>query len=330
MAAPWGRPPANFVEIAAKYPTPMFYRSMDGGRTWQEQGRMNMDWEIPGMISDGGISFIRLQDGRLAFLSHRHVEGLSGGGLPVISFSSDNGLTWSSAKVLGSTEGVWYVMNDRIVQLSNGRIVIPVSHMPKDFGSNEGGRNISLCLFSDDGGVNWEKSCKHASLKDERGMAEPCIAEIEENELIMLSRTGKGCIYRSWSADGGETWSNPEPTLLIAACSPLTLKILPDGRLIVFYNHAEPFKDGAFFPRTPLAYSISSDKGRSWSAPIIVDDEGMEFNDRQNIYPSVCFTKEGMLVIWSTHFANPLGGFNNENKEVWKIGGGKRAILAYP
>ena len=58
MAAPWGRPPTNFEQLAAKYPVPVLYRSKDGGRTWKEDGRMKISWKLPGMISDGGISFL--------------------------------------------------------------------------------------------------------------------------------------------------------------------------------------------------------------------------------------------------------------------------------
>jgi len=106
------------------------------------------------------------------------------------------------------------------------------------------------------------------------------------------------------------------------------LKTLPDGRLIVFYNHAAPIKAGAFFPRTPLCYAVSGDGGKTWSPPVIVDDEGVVGKDRQNIYPSICFTREGMLVMWSTHGADPKGSFGGQRDA--KIGGGKRAILAMP
>lgn len=330
MAAPWGRPPTNFGQLAAEFPVPMLYRSTDGGRTWKEEGYMKMSWNLSGMISDGGISFLRLKDGRLAFVAHRHVKGLDGGGLPSMSFSSDNGKNWTPAKLVGNTEGVWYVMNDRLIQMSNGRIIVPVSHMPKGLGSYEGDHNPGLCFFSDDGGKTWKKSQKPADLNDGRGMAEPCVAEIGNNQLLMLARTGSGSLFRSLSNDGGDTWSTPEPTSLVAACSPLTLKTLPDGRLIVFYNHAKPFNKGAFFPRTPLVYAVSPDKGKTWGKPVIVDDDGMKNNDRMNIYPSACFTKEGMLVIWSTHVAAPGGSFSNGGSEGWKTGGGKRAILAYP
>ena len=328
MAAPWGRPPTNFEQLAAKFPVPMFYRSKDGGRTWNEEGRMKMAWNLPGMISDGGISFLRLKDGRLAFLAHRHVQDLKGGGLPIISFSEDDGKNWTPAKLVGEPEGIWYVMNDRLIQLSNGRLIVPVSHMTQGLGKSEGDHNLGLCFFSDDGGKTWEKSQKPADLNDGRGMAEPCVAETGNNQLVMLARTGSGSVFCSRSNDGGDTWSSPSPTTLVSACSSLTLKTLPDGRLIVFYNHAKPIKQGAFFPRTPLVYAVSEDKGMTWGEPVIIDDSGMDKKDRQNIYPTISFTKEGMLVIWSNHGADPGGSFAGQYDA--NIGGGKRAIIAMP
>jgi hypothetical protein len=340
MAAPWGRPPTNFEQLAATFPVPMLYRSRDGGRTWQEQGRMQMEWRLSGMISDGGITFLRLQDGRLAFLAHRHVEGLHGGGLPVISFSRDDGQTWTPARTIGDPlaapkpggggEGVWYVMNDRMIQMASGRLVVPVSHMPQGTGTYEGDRNLGLCFLSDDAGVTWQRSRKPADLADARGMAEPCVAELADGRLLMLARTGSGCNYASFSSDGGDTWSQPEPTTQIAACSSLTLKTLPDGRLIVFYNHTKPLGVGAFFPRTPLCYSVSADGGRTWGEPVIVDDAGAEKLDRQNIYPSICFTGEGMVVVYSTHEADPHGSFAGQYSHLCPDCGGKCCLLPYP
>ena len=114
----------------------------------------------------------------------------------------------------------------------------------------------------------------------------------------------------------------------MSACAPLTLKTLPDGRLIVFYDHATPLNAGAFFPRTPLCYAVSGDEGKHWGPPVLVDDEGAEHQDRQNIYPSIAFTKEGMVVMWSTHRADPKGSFSGAYDA--QIGGAKRAILKYP
>ncbi len=330
MAAPWGRPPTNFEQLAATFPVPPLYRSDDGGRTWQEQGRLNLAWELPGMISDGGITFLRLHDGRLALLAHRHVEGLHGGGLPVISFSTNNGESWTPARTIGEPEGVWYVMNERMIQMRNGRLVVPVSHMPQGMGTYEGDRNLGLCFFSDDAGETWRRSAKPADLADSRGMAEPCVAEVAPGRLLMLARTGSGCNYAAWSEDGGDTWSPPETTTQTTACSSLTLKTLPDGRLIVFYNHAEPIRPGAFFPRTPLCYSVSGDGGRTWGEPVLVDESGVLLKDRQVIYPGICFTDEGMVVIYSTHVADPAGSFAGQYSHACPDCGGKRTLLAFP
>ena len=325
MAAPWGRSPTNVEQIAAKFPVPMLYRSIDGGRTWKESGRMKMEWNLTGLISDGGTSFLRLRDRRLAVVFNRHVRGLHGGGTPVIAFSADDGNTWTAAKLLVEDDDAFYVMNDRLIQLRTGRLVLPVA---RKVGKNEGDQDEGLAMLSDDAGATWRLSQGRAALNAPRGMAEPCVAELGDGRVIMLARTGLGSLHAALSADGGETWSAPEATTLESACSSLTLKILPDGRLIVFYNHATPIKAGAFFPRTPLCYAVSGDGGKTWSPPVTVDDEGAVKRDRQNIYPSICFTKDGMLVMWSSHGADPKGSFAGQYDA--RIGGGKRAILAMP
>ena len=286
---------------------------------------MKMEWNLSGLISDGGTSFLRLPDGRIAVVFNRHVKGLHGGGTPVIAFSADNGQTWTAAKVLIEKDDAFYVMNDRLIQLRSGRLLLPVA---RKVGKTEGDRDEGLAMLSDDAGATWRLSRGTASIAAPRGMAEPCAAELSDGRVLMLGRTGLGSHHVALSADGGETWSKPEATTLESACSSLTLKTLPDGRLIVFYNHAKPIKAGAFFPRTPLCYAVSDDSGKTWSPPVVVDDEGAASKDRQNIYPSICFTKEGMLVMWSTHGADPKGSFAGQYNP--NIGGGKRAILAMP
>jgi hypothetical protein len=336
MAAPWGRPPTDFEQLAAKYPVPMLYRSSDGGRTWRETDRMALPWQHSGMISDGGLTFLWLQDGRLAFLAHRHVLDFHGGGAPVFAASTDTGATWSPAQLLIERDEVYYVMNDRLIQLRSGRLVVPVAWAL--FGPDgryiEGDACHGRCFLSDDGGTTWRLGRGEAVLPgDLRGIAEPCVAEVTDNRLLMLSRTGAGCLCANWSEDGGETWSATERTPLTAACSPLTLYTLPDGRLIIFYNHAEPLYPGAFFPRNPLVYAVSADGGRSWSAPVIIDDEGVALiagQHLQHIYPAACFTGEGIVLVYSTHYADPDGRFGGGGPDAWRVGGGKRCILAYP
>ena len=161
-------------------------------------------------------------------------------------------------------------------------------------------------------------------------MPEPCVAELHDGRVLMLARSGTGFLLESHSADGGVTWSAPKNTTLVSPCSSLTLKRLPDGRLIVFYDHAKPYEPGWFFPRCPLVYAVSADEGATWSGPTVVDDEGWNGgqSDRDLIYPSICFLDEGMLVIWSSHYSD--GKFSAKTPAQHLLGGGKRAILKYP
>jgi hypothetical protein len=317
-------PPSHQADFVVA-PEVVIAHTPDGGRTWREQGRLKIEWPLKGMVSDQGISFLRLKDGRLAIVLPRHVEGLHGGGVPAISFSSDDGATWSAAKMLIGEDAAYYVMNDRLIQLKSGRLLVPVS---RKAGKHEGDKDESLAMLSDDGGASWRLSRGRARLDKPRGMQEPCAVELADGRVRLLARTGAGSIHTSISADGGETWSEPEATTLESPCSALTLRRAPDGRLVCLYNHVKPLHEGAFFPRTPLVYALSSDDGATWSAPVVIDASGVEHRDRQNIYPSPCFTPEGMVVVWSTHGADPKGSFGGQYDE--KIGGAKRAVIALP
>jgi flavin-dependent dehydrogenase len=340
MAAPWGRPPANVFEgIVNKHPVPMLYRSTDAGVTWQELGRPEVKWRHSGFVSDGGVSFLRLQDGRIAMALHRHAAGLKGGALPVICFSGDEGKTWTDPVLIGEPgdEGAWYVMNDRLIQTRTGRLVLPVAHA---VGRYEGDRDESLAFFSDDGGASWKRS-QPAPLPDgPRGMAEPCVVELTDGRLLMLARGGLGVLVKSYSSDGGETWTPGARTTLVSPCSSLTLHRLPDSRLIVFYNHATPYNAGDFFPRNPLCYAISADEGDSWSGPVIIDNSGVSDGNGgkpslQIVYPGAAFLKEGILLFYSRDVTKNTFKTTKGETFAWTeaqraLTGGVTCLLAYP
>lgn len=325
MVAPFGRPPVNFDQLAPHDHMPSVYISRDEGRTWRKGPKVALDWSVGGYISDGGISLIRLRSGKLMLTVHRHVPEYHGGGIPAISFSSDRGRSWSPARLVDRQERVCYVMNERTIQLKSGRIAIPVAIRGTEGGAyREGDACDGACYLSDDG-ERWRLS-QRVTLNDLRGMAEPAIAELRDGRLLMLARTGSGSHHASWSSDGGETWSQPQPTTLTAACSPLTLKATPDGRLVVAYNPAKPLFPSSFFPRRPLAYSVSGDDGRSWGPPVVIDDAP----NRQMIYPSITFLKDGVLFVYSEHFAREDGRFNSaQDKGAARVGGGRRRIMPY-
>jgi hypothetical protein len=290
------------------------FESADGGRTWAQ---VETDPWL------GSNNIIRLRNGDWAAIVFEPSGLGQGSSMPAIRFSADDAATWTDRLVLAKKSNIYYVMNERLIETSQRAIVVPVA---RGAGQYEGDNNVSGCFYSTDGGKTWSESETWASLEGERGMAEPVIAELADGRLLMLARTGKGSHYRSYSSDVGRTWSTAQPTTLTAACSPLTMKSMPDGRLLVVYDHSSPLRAEAFFPRCPMVYAVSSDGGKTWGNPLLIDDE----EGQQHIYPSITFLEPGILIIYSSVYASPTGDFSRPDDAWWKIGGGKSCILKYP
>ena len=337
----YGRPPTHFAGNVGQYTDPVLLKSRDGGRTWGEPTPMGLPWPIDGFMSDGGTSVFRTRSGKVLFISHRNgskYRHCGSHGLAAISESTDDGWTWSPARLLmDEPEDIQYLMNQRVIQLASGRLVVPTCardpRIPLEKFGEGAHPTVGLCYLSDDDGRTWRRSRGQVQQMTDRGVQEPVVGEYAPNRLVMIYRSGLGCHQVSFSDDGGETWSAPEDTALTAACSPLTMTKLADGRLFLVYNHATPLFKECYYPRNPLVYAVSADGGRSWSAPVIVDDEGVALvagQHLQHIYPAACFTGEGILLVYSTHYADPDGRFGGGGPDAWRIGGGKRCILTYP
>ena len=312
--------------------TPRMFISDDRGRTFKQIESYPHFMTKPTTLDLGAAVFLRLADGRIALLLARGSPASKGmgGGLPALSFSSDEGKTWTEPVMIGSPEddGPWYVMN--MIQTSSGRLVVAAAF---GAGSFEGHSNHGYCFFSDDLGKTWKKSTKPARFSgiDTHGIQEPSIVECKDGSLLMLARTGRGSLHKSLSTDGGLSWSKPEPTTLISASSPSTLWKMPDGRLFVFYNHAKPVGNG-YFPRNPFVFSISDDDGQTWSDPWIVDDE----TDRNFFNAPALFLKEGILTVYLSQLelqAYKEGRWAYPEEiipDAWKYNRGKRVLIEYP
>jgi hypothetical protein len=331
LIARWGAAPTVFNSNNPAVTRPQLMKSFDHGRTWVEAGHLDIGWNVDGICDSGGHSILRLASGRVVFISHRRSAkyGASGShGMPVISTSDDAGATWSNARVMRDDDDIIYVMNQRLVQMSGGRLILPVSgrdpRTPLETYGEGSHPCQSRCLISDDEGETWRWSRETLREDTERGVQEPAVLEAEPGRLVMLYRSGNGCNMTAFSTDGGDTWSPPERTTQTSACSSLTMLKLPDGRLLTAYNHAVPLFKESYYPRNPLVYATSRD-GRIWSEPVLIDDQP----GQQLIYPSITLTAEGLLVVYCAHYDAGDGGFNFPS-DAWKTGGGKRAMIEYP
>ena len=96
--------------------------SDDAGRTWSQPEVVLENTAGNNVMS---VSLLRLASGKLAFFYVLKNSWLDC--RPYVRFSSDEGVTWSEPTLIVAAPGYFVLNNDRVVQLSSGRLVVPVA-----------------------------------------------------------------------------------------------------------------------------------------------------------------------------------------------------------
>jgi Neuraminidase (sialidase) len=247
--------------------------SADGGKTWSDEDTLILPNE--GKQNTMSVSLLRLNTGEIALFYLRKDSDYDC--RPYMRVSTDEAASWSEPTLCIDATGYFVVNNDRVIQLSTGRLVIPAARhsMP---GEEFRRRGEALCYLSDDNGKTWRqgKTILQAPEASKSGLQEPGVIELKDANaparLMMLSRTDQGSQFVSYSADGGDTWSHAEPSQLISPVSPATFERIPENGkiLLVWNNHANiaPDLNGK---RTPLSIALSADEAASWTAPVNIE-----------------------------------------------------------
>ncbi|PYV14593.1 MAG: hypothetical protein DMG07_11620 [Acidobacteria bacterium] len=212
----------------------VFWRSEDGGKTWQ----------APVRVSPMGADTSGYQDTLLRTTSGRIV-------LPV-------------CQCLGQLSG-W---NDRVAPF-HGRLV-----RNQFIGTSGHFTDPTFCavyvLYSDDDGQTWKRNRdgELMILNDWNGnvnmVCEPSVAEVKPGRLLMVMRNDLGRLYQAWSNDNGETWTRPQPTSLAAAETPAQIRKLPTGHLLVVWNQENEEDVRRGYVRTRISSAISRNGGSVW------------------------------------------------------------------
>ena len=109
----------------------------------------------------------------------------------------------------------------------------------------------------------------------------------------MIVRTQLGEIYASFSNDRGESWSSAKPWGVRSPESPATLRRIPaTGDLLLVWNPVYDAGAGHGGKRTPLVAAVSTDEGRTWSAPRTLEDR----TDQEYAYTSLTFFESRVLL----------------------------------
>jgi len=119
--------------------------------------------------------------------------------------------------------------------------------------------------------------------------------------LWMVMRSVYGELWQCISHDGGETWNHPTPTGLVSPIANCAAMREPTtGATVLVWNAAQPgpsqeFSDNPsiYRPRTNLVFSVSHDNTRTWTEPVVVEEQ-------EGQYAAIHFAAGRMFIMYQS------------------------------
>lgn len=280
--------------------------SSDEGQTWTTPQKI-LDPSDFGTHNIMSVSLLRMQNQDLGlFLGARRSPQDNA---TYLARSRDEGKTFY--QIVSCTPedrpGYYVLNNDRVIRLKNGRLIMPAAYHRGGYDTAHPGtvyfewRSYLTFRISDDDGNTWRESADvifPPFSRTRSGLQEPGIIELQSGVLYGYARTDKMYQYEFYSFDGGEHWTQAEPSPFTSPNSPLQMKRSPDGQsILAVWNPIPNYNGRKIYPgfdgRTPLACAISRDDGASWSSPMVIEGE----EDCGYCYPAIFFTDDSHVLI---------------------------------
>ena len=279
--------------------------SDDGGRTWNMEDAVVIENE--GGMNVMSVSLLRLQEGSIALFYLR--KNSEDDCRPLMRLSRDEGSTWSApVECIPDPVGYYVVNNDRVIQTTSGRLVIPASlHALK--GDKFSSRGRVVCYLSDDNGATWKASetILEAPESLKTGFQEPGVLQLPDGRLLMLLRNDSGVLYRSFSDDEGVTWQAATPTDLQTPVSPASFEMLPGtGTLLLVWNDHGGVSEALRGKRTPLTLALSKNNGETWPTRFTLEDNPSGWY----CYTAIAFTDTHLLLAYCAGDRDKMPGLS--------------------
>jgi sialidase-1 len=145
---------------------------------------------------------------------------------------------------------------------------------------------------------------------------EPGVIELRDGRILQIIRTQMAQIWKSYSSDGGLTWTDAEPMGVVAPEAPATIARIPTtGDLVLFYNpEADINNPDHCGLRCPLSVAISRDEGMTWRRTVDLETD----RTHQYAYVSCTFHKGRALL---TYYVYPVavGGQNGLSQKLISV-----------
>jgi hypothetical protein len=261
--------------------------SSDNGQSWSDYDGHVLANE--GDMNIMSVSLIRLNKNTIALFYLRKNSEIDC--IPFMRLSRDEGKSWSEAKQCIEQPGYYVMNNDRVVVLSNGRILLPVAlHQSPEMQRSRGAK--IMCYYSDNQGNSWERSDLVPN-PQEIVLQEPGIVQMKDGRIMMFCRSDAGSQHITFSSDQGLTWLPIQPSKIVSPMSPASIERIPStGDLLLLWNknYEEGNPDGGI--RTPFTLAVSRDEGKTWEKVKYVESDPLGWY----CYTAIEFTDDGVLL----------------------------------
>jgi len=231
-----------------------------------------------------------------------------------INFNSEDAVR---CKFLAKS-GYYVINNDRLLKLSDGRILAPAAYYPDIETSTPA---VATCIVSNDDGDSFEDGNFYLesayTINAPYGLQEPGITETD-NGLYMWFRTNYGCQYESRTNGLNFDFTTPLPSIFSSPRSPMQIKRC-DGVFYAIYNPIPNYNGRVIFPgtagRSPIVIQKSVDGVKYGPVNIIESSEA----SRGYCYPSIFKTNDGCLLIAYCRGDELIDGDILDNTGILKI-----------
>jgi sialidase-1 len=239
-------------------------RSKDNGRTWEFQGPLHAD----ARRGTGMMKPTLLDDGRLIALGYAFYRddpdsflNRETGGLPpgpnLVSYSSDNGRTWSLPSPMHLSRPELLEISGPCIRLHNGELLAVGTPLTQWDGTRPSG-HVGVALRSTDHGGTWDDTgiyFRHPTITP----LEARLCQMADGRVVAIvwaldEKNGRSLNnFIAVSADAGRNWSDPIDTGLPAQAS--NLLPLHDDLLLSIHAHRESEPTGVVARVVQLAGS---------------------------------------------------------------------------
>lgn len=271
--------------------------SYDEGESWSEPRPIALasDFGTQNIMS---VSAMEQQNGDLAFyFLIKENDRTTTIGRTV----SKDGETFITERCECNFTPAYYVVNnDRLVRLSDGRLVAPAAGLKVENGKLIYGKAVLNFFASEDDGKTFEQIhtgyTTPSPWETTHGLQEPGLIEVED-KLFCWCRTKLYCQYEAWSESGLEGFGQPQAGQFTSPPSPMQIKKI-GGSYYAVYNPVPAYNGRDYhdlpdsWGRTPFAIRKSADCVEFGPLNHIEKDPNRGYS-----YPALFETRDGCILI---------------------------------